>query len=147
MYRYNVPWRTVMQIFTLDYVHASSFLLPLEHKDTCSRTTGLQNILSTDYVYAEKTQLVLFGRHSSTYLGFLWRSFFLPPSYGTWVMSILQFWMKREILINNESCFYCHISIHLDFPGGSVVKSLPSNTGDTRDMGLIPELGRPWRRK
>ena len=28
------------------------------------------------------------------------------------------------------------------FPGGSVVKNLPANTGDTRDMGSIPGLGR-----
>ena len=26
--------------------------------------------------------------------------------------------------------------------GGSVVKNLPANAGDTRDMGLIPESGR-----
>ena len=28
------------------------------------------------------------------------------------------------------------------FPGGAVVKNLPANAGDTRDMGLIPESGR-----
>ena len=28
------------------------------------------------------------------------------------------------------------------FPGGSVVKKLPANAGDTEDSGLIPELGR-----
>ena len=28
------------------------------------------------------------------------------------------------------------------FPGGSVVKNLPANAGDARDMGLIPGLGR-----
>ena len=28
------------------------------------------------------------------------------------------------------------------FPGGSVVKTLPANAGDTRDAGLIPVLGR-----
>ena len=27
-------------------------------------------------------------------------------------------------------------------PGGSVVKNLPANAGDTRDMGLIPGSGR-----
>ena len=27
-------------------------------------------------------------------------------------------------------------------PGGSVVKNLPDNAGDTRDMGSIPGLGR-----
>ena len=29
------------------------------------------------------------------------------------------------------------------FPGGSVVKNLPANAGDTRDVGSIPGLGRP----
>ena len=28
------------------------------------------------------------------------------------------------------------------FPGGSVVKNLSANAGDTRDMGLITSLGR-----
>ena len=28
------------------------------------------------------------------------------------------------------------------YPGGSVVKNLPANTGDIRDLGLMPELGR-----
>ena len=27
------------------------------------------------------------------------------------------------------------------FPGGSVVKNLPANVGDTGDMGLNPKLG------
>ena len=32
--------------------------------------------------------------------------------------------------------------------GGAVVKNLPADAGDTRDMDLIPGLGRfPWRRK
>ena len=29
-----------------------------------------------------------------------------------------------------------------DFPSGSVVKNLPANTGDSRDMGSIPGSGR-----
>ena len=29
-----------------------------------------------------------------------------------------------------------------DFPGGTVVKNLPANSGDTRDVGLIPGSGR-----
>ena len=34
------------------------------------------------------------------------------------------------------------------FPGGTVVKNPPPNTGDTRDMGSIHGLRRfPWRRK
>ena len=28
------------------------------------------------------------------------------------------------------------------FPGGAVVKNLPANAGDARDMGSIPGLGR-----
>ena len=31
---------------------------------------------------------------------------------------------------------------HLGFPGDSVVKNLPANEGDVRDVGLIPGLGR-----
>ena len=30
----------------------------------------------------------------------------------------------------------------LGFPGDSVVKNLPAKAGDTRDVGLIPGLGR-----
>ena len=30
----------------------------------------------------------------------------------------------------------------LGFPGGSVVKNLPTKAGDIRDVGLIPGLGR-----
>ena len=30
----------------------------------------------------------------------------------------------------------------MGFPGGSVVKNLPANTGDTRDLGLIPRCGK-----
>ena len=36
----------------------------------------------------------------------------------------------------------------MDVPGGSVVKNLPANEGDTGDTGSIPGSGRfPWRRK
>ena len=30
----------------------------------------------------------------------------------------------------------------MGFPGGTVVKNLPANTGDTRDMGSIPGLAK-----
>ena len=33
----------------------------------------------------------------------------------------------------------------MGIPGGSVVKNSPSNTGDTGDVGLMPELGRSPR--
>ena len=29
-----------------------------------------------------------------------------------------------------------------DFSGGTAVKNLPANAGETRDVGLIPQLGR-----
>ena len=32
--------------------------------------------------------------------------------------------------------------VTLGFPGGTVVKNLPVNAGDTRDVGSIPESGR-----
>ena len=38
--------------------------------------------------------------------------------------------------------------IILGFSGGSVVKNLPADTGDSEDVGLIPGVGKiPWRRK
>ena len=30
----------------------------------------------------------------------------------------------------------------MGFPGGRVIKNLPANSGDTRDLGSIPGLGR-----
>ena len=35
-----------------------------------------------------------------------------------------------------------HICVCMGFPGGSVVKNMPASAGDTRDVGLIPGLGR-----
>ena len=34
------------------------------------------------------------------------------------------------------------LKMDVGFPGGSMVKNLPTNAGDTGDMGLILELGR-----
>ena len=34
------------------------------------------------------------------------------------------------------------VIILMGFPGGSVVKNLPTSAGDLRDMGLIPGWGR-----
>ena len=31
---------------------------------------------------------------------------------------------------------------HLSFPGGTQVKNLPASSGDTEDVGLIPDSGR-----
>ena len=38
--------------------------------------------------------------------------------------------------------FTVWITALINFPDGSVVKNLPANAGDTRDMGSIPGLGR-----
>ena len=36
----------------------------------------------------------------------------------------------------------------MDFPGGSVIKNLPANAGDTGDVGSVPRIGKiPWKRK
>ena len=37
---------------------------------------------------------------------------------------------------------YKYVSNFMGFPGGTVVKNLPANTGDAVDTGLIPGLGR-----
>ena len=48
-------------------------------------------------------------------------------------------------------CLACTHSINIyskksqDFPGGTMVKNLPSNAGDARDAGLVPRLGRSTR--
>ena len=37
------------------------------------------------------------------------------------------------------------VCVCMGFPSGAVVKNLPDNAEDARDMGLIPGLGRPPR--
>ena len=37
---------------------------------------------------------------------------------------------------------FCTVIYVTGFPGGSEVEDLPTNAGDTRDMGLIPGSGR-----
>ena len=45
--------------------------------------------------------------------------------------------------INSQGYWDYKPNIHeLGFPGGSAIKNLPANVGDTRDMGLIPGSGR-----
>ena len=62
---------------------------------------------------------------------------------SNWNSSLLCHGVKRRpghILLRWEkTCSSVHNSI---FPGRSAVKKLPSNTGDARDEGLIPGLGR-----
>ena len=37
---------------------------------------------------------------------------------------------------------YCFLNMYMCFPGGVVVKNLPANAGDARDIGSVPGLGR-----
>ena len=37
---------------------------------------------------------------------------------------------------------HTHTHTHTGFPGGTVVKNLPANAGDSGDVSLIPGLGR-----
>ena len=47
--------------------------------------------------------------------------------------------MKSQVSM--RSYIWC-MYVLLGFPGGSVVKKLPTNAGDARDTGLIPGSGR-----
>ena len=38
--------------------------------------------------------------------------------------------------------YFIRVCTYMGFPGGSVVKNQPTNTGDTGDMGSIPGWGR-----
>ena len=38
--------------------------------------------------------------------------------------------------------FEADFFIHVGFPGGTVIKNLPANAGDTKDMGSIPASAR-----
>ena len=42
-------------------------------------------------------------------------------------------------------CVCVCVCVCMGFPSGAVVKNLPDNAEDARDMGLIPGLGRPPR--
>ena len=48
--------------------------------------------------------------------------------------------------IRHIHTFFQHLKLYEDlmesFPGGSVVKDSFANAGDTRELGLIPGLGR-----
>ena len=60
----------------------------------------------------------------------------------------------KSFVYNTHTCMHTHkhththTHIHMDstfgFPSGAVVKNLPANAGDERDVGLIPG---PWVKK
>ena len=52
--------------------------------------------------------------------------------------------MFKELSQNDRTSgnLYFYFLLYFScFPGDAVVKNLPANTGDTRDMGLIPGSG------
>ena len=57
---------------------------------------------------------------------------FKPPSLWYFVIAACA---KMETLANSKK------RVHLDFPGGAVVKNLLANAGDAGDQGVIPGLG------
>ena len=64
----------------------------------------------------------------------------------------LQFMCHKESDMTEHTHTHTHTHTRLlvlwGFPGFTVVKNLPVNAGDTRDIGLISGSGRsPWRRK
>ena len=50
--------------------------------------------------------------------------------------------LSQPHIVNPLSCFTYLIPVSESFPGGSVVKNMSANAGDTGDSGLTPELGR-----
>ena len=59
--------------------------------------------------------------------------------FGKFVSSIYKYTFKTGKLLIHFVIIYF---VHCGFPGGSVVKNLPSSAGDPRDVGLIPGSGR-----
>ena len=45
----------------------------------------------------------------------------------------------------HTTCWYLDTGALWGFPGGSVINNLPATTGDARDSGSIPGLGRSWQ--
>ena len=53
--------------------------------------------------------------------------------------------MERWQIDNKKEA---NIQLVMGFPGGAVVKNLPANAGEAREVGSIPGSGRfPWRKK
>ena len=50
--------------------------------------------------------------------------------------------MKSVIIGTRVLLVYYQYDYEWGFPSGAVVKNLPANAGDTRDVGLISGLGR-----
>ena len=48
---------------------------------------------------------------------------------------------------SNYIYIHVYIIIYIGFQGGAVVKDLPANAGDTRDVGLIPGREEPLEKE
>ena len=57
--------------------------------------------------------------------------FFFDRLSGSYILSVIY----RRVLLGKST----H---RMGFPGGTVVKNLPANSGNARDTGSIPGLGR-----
>ena len=49
--------------------------------------------------------------------------------------------LSHSLVLNYKVIFCVTLVLH-GFPGGAVIKNMPANAGDTRDMGLILGSGR-----
>ena len=65
-----------------------------------------------------------------------------------WNFTLLKILSESTILISvfplgfSSYIVTFHSWYRWEIPGGALVKNLPANAGDTRDLGLIPGLGR-----
>ena len=110
--------------------------------------TGLSDFTSTFHFHAGEKVM---ATHSSV---LAWRILAMGEPGGLLSMGLhrvghdwsdLAAAAAAEVLYQVPRCLLeIFIKLHLtqDFPGGSVVKNLPANAGDARDMGLIPGSGR-----
>ena len=55
------------------------------------------------------------------------------------LLNLIKYVLMEFLNVDSHDLIYFLLG---GFPGGIVVKNPPANSGDTRDMGLIPGLGR-----
>ena len=68
------------------------------------------------------------------------RVYAINMTYDCWCCHWASGWGLPGFSTESYFCFLPYFA--WGFPGGSVVKNLPANVGDTRDAGFIPGLGR-----
>ena len=68
------------------------------------------------------------------------RVYAINMTYDRWCCHRVPGWGLPGFSTERYFCFLPHFA--RGFPGGSVVKNPPANTGDTRDAGSIPGWGR-----